>query len=69
MNTKGRKSRRKVSTSSGLTPYQYYSAGIACYLSDIRLQQDAWDIWDNHAPITGVKNGISSDINILVSEV
>ena len=41
----------------GLDPYQYYSAGIACYLSDIRLQQDAWDIWDNHAPITGVKNG------------
>ena len=33
------------------------AAGIACYLSDIRLQQDAWDIWDNHAPIVGVKNG------------
>lgn len=41
----------------GLNPYQYYSAGIACYLSDIRLQQDAWDIWDNHAPICNVKNG------------
>lgn len=41
----------------GLDPYQYYSAGFACYLSDIRLQQDSWDIWDNHAPITHVKNG------------
>ncbi|WP_291528785.1 hypothetical protein [Bacteroides sp. UBA939] len=41
----------------GLDPYQYYSAGFACYLSDIRIQQDSWDIWDNHAPITNVKNG------------
>ena len=41
----------------GLDPYQYYSAGFACYLSDINLQQDSWDIWDNHAPITNVKNG------------
>ena len=41
----------------GLDPYQYYSAGYACYLSDIGIQQDSWDIWDNHAPITNVKNG------------
>ncbi len=41
----------------GLDPYQYYSAGIACYLSDVNLQQDSWDIWDNHAPIANVKNG------------
>lgn len=41
----------------GLNPYQYYSAGFACYLSDVTLQQDSWDIWDNHAPITNVKNG------------
>lgn len=41
----------------GLDPYQYYSAGFACYLSDVNLQQDSWDIWDNHAPITNVKNG------------
>lgn len=41
----------------GLNPYQYYSAGIACYLSDISIQQDAWDIWNNHAPIENVKNG------------
>lgn len=41
----------------GLDPYQYYSAGFACYLSDVTLQQDAWDIWDNHAPVANVKNG------------
>lgn len=41
----------------GLDPYQYYSAGFACYLSDVRLQQDAWDIWNNHAPITNVRSG------------
>lgn len=41
----------------GLNPYQYYSAGIACYLSDISIQQDAWNIWNNHAPIENVKNG------------
>lgn len=41
----------------GLNPYCYYSAGIACYLSDVRMQQDSWDIWDNHAPVANVKNG------------
>ncbi len=41
----------------GLDPYQYYSAGYASYLSDIGLQQDSWDIWDNHMPIGTVKNG------------
>lgn len=41
----------------GLDPYQYYSAGYACYLSDTRLQQDSWDIWDNHMAITNVRNG------------
>jgi hypothetical protein len=41
----------------GLDPYQYYSAGYASYLSDTRLQQDSWDIWDNHMPIGTVKNG------------
>jgi hypothetical protein len=40
----------------GLDPYQYYSAGYACYLSNNALQQDSWDIWDNNAPIAGVKN-------------
>ena len=41
----------------GLDPYQYYSAGYACYLSDISTMQDSWDIWDNHMPITKVKDG------------
>ena len=41
----------------GLNPYRYYSAGIACFLSNHALQDDAWDIWDDHMPITGVGNG------------
>ena len=41
----------------GLDPYKYYSAGYACYLSDISLQQDSWDIWNNHMTIGNVKNG------------
>lgn len=41
----------------GLNPYQYYSAGYACYLSDISMQQDSWDVWDNNMPITNMKNG------------
>lgn len=41
----------------GLDPYQYYSAGYASYLSDISVLQDSWDIWDNHMPITNLKNG------------
>ena len=41
----------------GLNPYQYYSAGYACYLSNIASQQDSWDIWDNNMPVTNVMNG------------
>lgn len=41
----------------GLDPYQYYSAGYACYLSEITSMQDSWDIWDNHMPVTNVENG------------
>ena len=41
----------------GLDPYQYHSAGYACYLSEISSMQDSWDIWDNHMPVTQVKNG------------
>jgi arabinoxylan arabinofuranohydrolase len=41
----------------GLDPYQYYSAGYACYLSNPGSQQDSWDIWDNNMPIANVKNG------------
>jgi len=40
----------------GLDPYQYYSAGYACYLSEINSMQDSWDIWDNHMPVTNVEN-------------
>jgi len=41
----------------GLDPYQYYSAGYACYLSNTGSQQDSWDIWDNNMPVTNVGNG------------
>jgi len=41
----------------GLDPYQYYSAGYACYLPNQDTQQDSWDIWDNHMPITNIANG------------
>ena len=41
----------------GLDPYQYYSAGYACYLSNTGSQQDTWDIWDNNMPIGPVQNG------------
>lgn len=41
----------------GLDPYCFYPAGIACYLSDTQRQSDAWDVWDNNAPVTGVKDG------------
>ena len=36
----------------GLDPYKYYSAGYACYLSNVAAQQDSWDIWDNSMPVT-----------------
>lgn len=41
----------------GLDPYQYYSAGYACYLSNLNSQQDSWDVWDNNMPIANVKSG------------
>ncbi len=40
----------------GLDPYQYYSAGYACYLSNNGSMQDSWDIWDNHMSVTNVEN-------------
>lgn len=40
----------------GLNPYNYYSAGIACYLSDNNLQQDSWDVWNNHMTVGTLKN-------------
>ncbi len=41
----------------GLDPYNYYSAGYACYLSKQDLIQDSWDIWDNNMPIANAQNG------------
>jgi hypothetical protein len=41
----------------GLDPYQYYSAGYACYLSNPGSQQDSWDIWDNSMPLINMANG------------
>jgi arabinoxylan arabinofuranohydrolase len=41
----------------GLDPYQYYSAGYACYLSNQQLVQDSWDMWDNNMPLADVQNG------------
>ena len=41
----------------GLDPYQYYSAGYACFLSNPETQQDSWDVWDNDMPVTNVANG------------
>lgn len=41
----------------GLDPYRFYSAGYACYTSDMQILQDSWDIWDNQMLMTGVKNG------------
>jgi hypothetical protein len=41
----------------GLDPYKYYSAGYACFLTNLNSQQDSWDIWDNNMPIADVKNG------------
>ena len=41
----------------GLDPYQYYSAGYACYLSKPEIMQDSWDMWDNNMPLANVQNG------------
>ena len=41
----------------GLDPYQYYSAGYACYLSNTEIIKDSWDIWDNNMPLVNVQNG------------
>ena len=41
----------------GLPPYQYYSAGIACYLTDQGWLQDNFDVWDNGMMLKGIPNG------------
>ncbi len=41
----------------GLPPYAYYSAGMACYMSDQRWLQDNFDVWNNSMDLAGVTNG------------
>ena len=44
----------------GLPPYQYYSAGIACYMTgpgSNEWLQDNHDVWVNHMDLSGIKNG------------
>ncbi len=44
----------------GLPPYQYYSAGIACYLAGPgahESMQDNHDVWNNSMDLAGLKNG------------
>ena len=41
----------------GLDPYQYYSAGIACYVNDYNAMQDQRDVWNNSMDLAGLKNG------------
>ena len=41
----------------GLNPYNYYSAGIACYMNDNDCMQDNHDVWNNSMNLTGLKNG------------
>ena len=41
----------------GLPLYDYYSAGIASYMSNTSSLSDNFDIWDNHMPIEKVQNG------------
>jgi hypothetical protein len=40
----------------GLPPYQYYSAGIACYMSNQQWLQDNHDHWNNHMDLAGITN-------------
>jgi len=40
----------------GLPPYQYYSAGIACYMSGNNWMQDNFDVWNNSMDLEGITN-------------
>ncbi|MCQ2203772.1 MAG: hypothetical protein MJZ15_04945 [Bacteroidales bacterium] len=40
----------------GLNPYQYYSAGYACYMTGNDWMQDSWDVWDNSMDLAGITN-------------
>ena len=44
----------------GLPPYQYYSAGLACYLAgpgSNNWMQDNHDVWNNSMDLAGIQNG------------
>ena len=41
----------------GLPPYAYYSAGIACYMSDQQWLQDNFDVWNNSMDLANIPNG------------
>jgi len=41
----------------GLPPYRYYSAGIACYLSNQQWLQDNYDVWSDHMDLAGITAG------------
>ena len=45
----------------GLPPYQYYSAGIACFMTggsnSNEWMQDNHDVWNNSMDLTGITNG------------
>ncbi len=40
----------------GLPPYDYYSAGIACYMTGNRWMQDNHDVWNNSMDVCGITN-------------
>ena len=40
----------------GLPPYQYYSAGIACFMTDQQWLQDNFDVWNNSMDLAGITN-------------
>ena len=44
----------------GLPPYQYYSAGIACFMygpNANQYMQDNHDVWNNSMDLAGIQNG------------
>ena len=40
----------------GLPPYQYYSAGLACYMTGNEWMQDNHDVWNNNMDLVGITN-------------
>ena len=40
----------------GLPPYNYYSAGIACFMTGNEWMQDNYDVWNNSMDLAGITN-------------